>query len=109
MATTFLHSPLLYWNCSVAAIESDDSILTTINSYNHQISPANITLRPSSVLAGISLSRNRLVAADALVVSLFYKAGSTAGDLWDERAKALAQSDNSRWDVYLANGRGTKS
>jgi hypothetical protein len=109
MTVSFLHSPLLYWNCSVAAIESDNSILMTINSRAHQISPANITLRPSSVLAGILLSYNRLVAADALVVTVFYKAGSRAGDLWDERAEALAQGNNSRWDVYPADGRGTGS
>jgi hypothetical protein len=106
---SFLHSPLLYWNCSAAAIESDNSILTTINSRAHQISPANITLRPSSVLSGILLSYNRVVAADALVVSLFYKAESMAGDLWDERVEALVQRDQSRWRVYPADGRGSGS
>lgn len=106
---SFIHSPLLYWNCSIAAIESDSSILTTINNRAHQISPTNITLRPSSVLARILLSHNRLVAADALVVSLFYKAESRAGDLWDKRAEVLAQHDKSRWNVYPAGGRGTGS
>lgn len=106
---SFLHSPLLYWNCSAAAIESDNSILMTINSQAHRISPTNLTLRPSSVLTGIRLSHNGLVAADALVVSFFYKAESRAGDLWDERAEALAQLDKSRWDVYPADGRETSS
>jgi hypothetical protein len=106
---SFLHSPLLYWNCSTAAIESDNSILTTVNSHAHQISPANITLRPSSIFSGMLLSHNRLVAADTLVVSLFYKADSRAGDLWDERSQALAQREQSRWKVYPADGRGTGS
>lgn len=109
MTLSFHHSPLIYWNCSAAAIESDNSILTTINSRAHQISPANIKLRPSSVLAGMLLSHNRLIAADALVVSLFYKAESRAGDLWDKGAEALTQRGNSRWDVYLADGRETGS
>jgi hypothetical protein len=108
-AVSFLHSPLLYWNCSAAAIESDNSILTTVNNRAHQISPANITLRPSSVFSGILLSNSRLVAADALVVSLFYKTESKAGDLWDERAVALARREQSRWDVYPADGRVTGS
>jgi hypothetical protein len=109
VAVSFLHSPLLYWNCSATAIESDSSVLTTINSGAHQISPANITLRPSSVLAAMRLSHNRLAAADALVVSLFYKDESTAGDLWDEQAKSLAQHDQSRWEVYRTDSRGAGS
>lgn len=106
---SFLHSPLLYWNCSVTAIESDSSVLTTINSRAGQISPANITLKPSSVLVGMLLFNNRLVAADTIVISLFYKAESKAGDLWDDGAKALARRYKSRWDVYPAGGRGTGS
>jgi len=108
-AVSFLHSPLLYWNCSAAAIESDNSILTTVNSCAHQISPANITLRPSSIFSGMRFSHNRLVAADTLVVSLLYKADSGAGDVWDKRAQALAQREQSRWKVYPADGRGTGS
>jgi hypothetical protein len=109
ITASFLHSPLLYWNSSAIAIESDDSILTTIDSRSQQSSQANITLRPSSVLAGILLSDSRPVAADALVVSLFYKAGSKAGDLWDELAEGLIESNKNRWEVFSADGRGTQS
>jgi hypothetical protein len=100
---------LLYWNCSAAAIQSDHSIIATINRRAYQVSPANITLSPSSVFTGIRWSYQRLVAADALVISLFYKAESRAGDLWDERAAALAQYDKSRWDISLAEVRGSGS
>jgi hypothetical protein len=105
----FFHSPLLLWNCSTAALESDNSILMTINSGARQVSPANMTLRPSSVLAGTLLSFNKLVAADALAMSLFYRAESAAGDLFDDRAELLAQHNKSRWAVYPANGRATRS
>jgi hypothetical protein len=109
LALSFTHSPLLYWNCSVATIESDESILRTLNSRPYQVSPANITLKPSSVLAGIILSYNRLVAADALVLSLFYKGESRAGALWDERAETLVQRGKRTWNIYPADGRVTRS
>lgn len=109
ITVSFIHSPLLYWNSSATAIEADDSILATIHSHAHQISLANITLRPPSVLAGIVLSYNRPVAADTLVVSLFYKAESRAGDLWDEQAEALAERDKGKWEVISADSRGTES
>jgi hypothetical protein len=108
-AVSFVHSPLLYWNCSKEAIESDTSIIATVNSRAHQVSPANVTLRPLSVLAGATFSFNKVVAADALVVSLIYGAESKAGELWDLRAEELAQYDESRWEVYPAASRGVRS
>jgi hypothetical protein len=106
---SFVHSPLLYWNCSREAIESDNSIIMTVNGRAHQVSPAKVTLRPLSVLAGATFSFNRVVAADALVVSLIYGVESKAGDLWDMRAEELAQYDKSRWEVYPAGSRGARS
>ena len=108
-AVSFVHSPLLYWNCSRVAIESDNSIITTVNSRAHQVSPANVTLRPLSVLAGTTFSFNKVVAADALVVSLIYGEQSKAGDLWDLQTEELAQYDKSRWEVYPAASRGARS
>ena len=107
-AVSFIHSPLLYWNGS-AAIESTDSILSAINSPTTRKSLANITLTPASVLLGPVWSGNRLVAADALVVSLFYKAGSRAGEMWDERVEALTQAGEGRWDIHLKDDSGTGS
>lgn len=109
LAISFPHSPFLYWNSCVTAIKSDNSLLKTINSLSHQVSPANLTLRPSSVLGGIRLSYDRIIAADALIVSLFYKTGSSAGDLWDEGAEALARCDERKQNIYLASSGGTGS
>jgi hypothetical protein len=108
-AVSFVHSPLLYWNCSREAIESDTSIIATVNSRAHQVSPANVTLRPLSVLAGTTFSFNKVVAADALVVSLIYGEQSKAGDLWDLQTEEMAQYDKSRWEVYPAASRGARS
>ena len=108
-AVSFVHSPLLYWNCSREAIESDTSIIATVNRGAHQVSPTNVTLRPLSVLAGTAFSLNKVVAADALIVSLIYGAESKAGDLWDLRAEEVAQYDKSRWEVYPAVSRGVRS
>lgn len=107
-AVSFIHSPLLYCNGS-AAIESTDPILSAINSPTTRKSPANITLTPASVLLGSVWSGGRLVAADTLVVSLFYKAGSRAGEIWDERVEALTQAGEGRWDIYLNDDSGTGS
>lgn len=107
-AAFFIHSPLLYWNGS-AAIESTDSILAAINSPTTRKSPANITLTPASVLLEPVWSGDRLVAADALVVSLFYKGGSRAGEIWDERVEALTQANEGRWDIHLEDDGGTGS
>lgn len=107
-AVSFIHSPLLYWNGS-AAIESNDSILAAINSPTTRKSPANITLTPASVLLEPVWSGDRLVAADALVITLFYKAGSRAGEIWDERMEALTEAGQGRWDIYPEYGDGTGS
>jgi hypothetical protein len=68
-----------------------------------------MTLRPLSVFAGTASSINKVIAADALVVSLIYKAESKAGDLWDTRAERLAQYDKSRWETYPAASRDSRS
>ena len=104
----FIHSPLLYWKDS-SSLESIDSILDAVNSNKHGKSAANVTLTPASVLSRPVESEGRLVAADALVASLFYKAGSSAGERWDERVEALPQSGNGNWEVYLNNAEGTGS
>jgi hypothetical protein len=107
-AVSFVHSPLLYCN-DFAAIESTESILDAINGATTRKSPANITLAPASVLLEPVWSGHRLVAADALVLSLFYKAGSRAGEIWDERVEALTQAGEGRWDISLEDDAETGS
>lgn len=103
----FFHSPLLYWNCSVARVENDRRILKTVNDNIFQRSSAGITMRWGSVFAGKQFSHQKLIAADALVISLFYHLNSSAGELWDRRAEKIAREarQHGRFKVYPANGK----
>ncbi|KAG0639799.1 sterol-sensing domain of SREBP cleavage-activation-domain-containing protein [Tuber brumale] len=103
----FLHSPLLYWNCSLSAIKADANLITTVNKEFNKRSPANVTLRWGSVFAGKKFHHNQLTKADALVISLFYRLDSSAGELWDRRAAILAQEADThgRYDVYPSDGK----
>lgn len=105
----FYHSPLLYWNCSTEEILTDSNIIATVNERCGQVSPANISLRHTSVFAGKRFHGDELVAADALVISLFYKLNSKIGDIWTERAEELVRTNNSRWDIYPSDGKVTRS
>ncbi|KAF4628935.1 hypothetical protein G7Y89_g9211 [Cudoniella acicularis] len=100
--STIFHSPLFYWNCSVIAIKSDRSVIATVNSQTRRPSVANITLIPVSVLGGPVFSYNKLLAADALILTLLYKPESDAGAMWDTKAKVLAQYNMSRWQLHSA-------
>lgn len=87
------HSPLLYWNNSRRAIESDNNILETINDHFGKTSSSlNITLRPASVFAGKRFDRRELVAADALVLTLINKASSKVGTIWEDRIAAMSDA-----------------
>lgn len=103
----FFHSPLLYWNCSLETIEQDRRILKTVNENNARRSTAGITLRWGSVFAGKQFSHQKLIAADALVISMFYDLNSTAGELWDQRATKLAREaeEHGRYKVFPSDGR----
>jgi len=103
----FFHSPLLYWNCSLSAMKDDANLIMTVNREFNKRSPANVTLRWGSVFAGKKFHHNRLVKADALVISLFYRLDSPAGELWDQRAALLAQEADvyGRYEVYPGNGK----
>lgn len=103
----FFHSPLLYWNCSLSAMKDDANLIMTVNREFAKRSPANVTLRWGSVFAGKKFRHNRLIGADALVISLFYRLDSPAGRLWDQRATVLAQEADvyGRYDVYPGNGK----
>lgn len=103
----FFHTPLLYWNCSLSAVENDHRILKTVNENLFQQSAAGITLRWGSVFAGKQFSHQKLIAADALVISMFYDLNSTAGELWDQRAVKIAKEAqiHKRFNVYPSNGK----
>jgi hypothetical protein len=103
------HSPLMFWNCSANAIATDTDILHTINTQAHRKSYLNFTLRPTSVFAGKSFVKDRVIAADALVVTLFSRFGETPSQQWDDRLHELAKHAPSRWSLYPRNGHHVQS
>jgi len=103
------HSPLMYWDCSLSALEKDDSLLDTINAHNRIRSALNVTLRPSTVFAGKSFSATKLRAADALVITLFDQSNSSLGDTWDSRSRLLADKLDPDWTIFPPDGQVGRS
>lgn len=103
------HSPLLYWDCSLSALEKDSDLLGTINAHARIRSPLNVTLRPSTVFAGKSFSNTKLRAADALVITLFDQTNSSLGDTWDSRSRLLAEKLSPDWTIFPPDGQVGRS
>lgn len=98
------HSPLMYWNNSVDALENDQNVLETINEHSCQPSFLNITLRPLSVFAGKEYSGSKLAAADALIISLFTQANDTMGVTWHQSLLQLESQTSSSTTEYHMSG-----
>ncbi len=103
------HSPLMYWDCSLSALEKDDDLLGTINAHKRTRSALNITLRPSTVFAGKSFYNTKLRAADALVITLFDQTNSSLGDTWDARSRLLAEKLSPGWTIFPPDGQVRRS
>lgn len=103
------HSPLMYWNCSLRAIEQDPDPLLTINSATKHRSSLNLTLRPSTVFAGKAFANKKLQAADALVITLFDQSNSSLGYMWESRSRKLAAELPSEWTMFPKDGQIRKS
>ncbi|KAF2003354.1 hypothetical protein P154DRAFT_532454 [Amniculicola lignicola CBS 123094] len=100
-----LHSPLMYWDCSERAIQQDANPLATINAQTAKQSSLNLTLRPSTVFAGKLFTKQKLRAADALVITLFDQTNATTlGQAWDSRSAKLAQELPPEWALFPADG-----
>ncbi|KAI0810657.1 sterol-sensing domain of SREBP cleavage-activation-domain-containing protein [Xylaria sp. FL0064] len=95
----FFHSPLQYWSCSSDLIERDQDILGTVNQRKNQPTSVNVTLRHSIVFSGKRFEDRRLVAADALVITLIHRRDSPVGSIWQEKVQALANSMTHKWKV----------
>jgi hypothetical protein len=104
-----LHSPLMFWNCSTQALQSDADIIETINSQIFRRSYLNLTLRPASVFAGKSFAEGKVVAADALVITLFDRVTEHTNRRWDDRLGLLAKDAPKRWSLYPRGGHVTHS
>ncbi|KAI9158801.1 Sterol regulatory element-binding protein [Paramyrothecium foliicola] len=104
-ASWFFHSPLLYWGCSRDRILADGDIISTVNDRKNQSTSVNVTLRHSIVFSGKRFEDRRLLAADALVVTLLHLRDSPVGRQWEARALELAHNVKDKWDIYPPDGR----
>ncbi|EGX92551.1 Sterol regulatory element-binding protein cleavage-activating protein [Cordyceps militaris CM01] len=100
----FFHSPLLYWQCSRQKILADTDLITTVNERKTQSTSANVTLRHSIVFSGKRFAERRLLAADALVITLLYLRDSPVGRQWEHNAPLLTRKAQDQWDIYPPDG-----
>ncbi|KAG6040960.1 hypothetical protein E4U41_006438 [Claviceps citrina] len=100
----FFHSPLIYWNYSRSSILADPDVLSTINNRKNQSNFANTTLRHSVVFSGKRFEDRRLVAADAIVITLLCLKDSPVGSQWDRNALAIRNKVSDTFDVYFPDG-----
>ncbi|AEO56196.1 hypothetical protein MYCTH_2300826, partial [Thermothelomyces thermophilus ATCC 42464] len=107
----FFHSPLQYWAGSAENIAADDDLVATVNEKKTQSTLANTTLRHSIVFSGKRFEERRLVAADALVITLIHMHDSPVGRQWVAKAGALAQNSKQdcKWRVIPPDGRSPSS
>ncbi|TGO55266.1 hypothetical protein BCON_0094g00150 [Botryotinia convoluta] len=105
----FFHSPLQYWSCSKKAISADDDIVMTVNKNLHQSTSVNVTLRHSIVFSGKRFEDHRLVAADALVITLVHMLDSPVGRYWERRAAQLAAKGSDDWRMIPSDGHSLRS
>jgi hypothetical protein len=101
----FFHSPLQYWGCSAVNIGDDADLVGTINERKKQPTSVNVTLRHSIVFSGKRFEERKLVAADALVITLLHLRDSPVGRQWERKAEQLAAKVADRWAIFPSDGR----
>ena len=105
----FFHSPLQYWGGSAEQIEADQDIISTVNARKTQSTSVNVTLRHSIVFSGKRFEERRLVAADALVITLIHLKDSPVGRQWERKTAKLAAELGDAWQIIPPNGISTSS
>jgi hypothetical protein len=105
----FFHSPLQYWSCDQDRIIRDKDIIDTVNKGLKQATSVNTTLRHSIVFSGKRFEDHRLVAADALVITLIHMVDSPVGRQWDRRADEIARHGSEKWRIIPPDGRSQAS
>ncbi|KAK0615983.1 sterol-sensing domain of SREBP cleavage-activation-domain-containing protein [Bombardia bombarda] len=105
----FFHSPLQYWSGSSDEIIADQDIISTVNAKKTQSTSVNVTLRHSIVFSGKRFEERRLVAADALVVTLIHLRDSPVGRQWIRNAEKLALQRTDKWTFIPEDGKSMSS
>ncbi|KAG0648260.1 Sterol regulatory element-binding cleavage-activating [Hyphodiscus hymeniophilus] len=105
----FFHSPLQYWSCSRQNIAEDQDILSTVNEGSRLSTSVNVTLRHSIVFSGKRFEDHRLIAADALVVTLIHMLDSPVGRHWERKAQEIALQKSAKWRLYPPDGQSVES
>ncbi|KAK3378404.1 sterol-sensing domain of SREBP cleavage-activation-domain-containing protein [Podospora didyma] len=103
----FFHSPLQYWSGSSKNIAADDDLVSTVNARKRQPTSVNVTLRHSIVFSGKRFEERKLVAADALVITLIHLRDSPVGRQWIRKAETIAAQSNDKWTIIPADGKST--
>lgn len=98
------YSPLEYWSSSSEKVAEDTDILTTIDHGSQHLTIQNATIRPTIAFSGNLYEDYKLVATDALVMTLVYTPDSALGQQWEQGARDIARKNNNRWRVHPANG-----
>jgi len=105
----FFHSPLQYWSGAASNIASDRDIVSTVNARKTQSTSVNVTLRHSIVFSGKRFEERKLVAADALVITLIHLRESPVGKQWVRKLEAIAASPTDKWTVIPDDGKSLSS
>ncbi|KAK1783612.1 sterol-sensing domain of SREBP cleavage-activation-domain-containing protein [Copromyces sp. CBS 386.78] len=105
----FFHSPLQYWCGSADNIVADKDIISTVNEKKTQSTSVNVTLRHSIVFSGKRFEERRLVAADALVITLIHLRDCPLGRQWVRNAEKLAGQVHDKWTVIPYDGKSMAS
>jgi hypothetical protein len=105
----FFHSPLQYWSCSSERIAEDEDIITTVNKGSKLATSVNVTLRHSIVFSGKQFEDHKLVAADALVITLVHMLDSPVGRQWERNAQEIGRRKSNNWRLYPSDGRSLAS
>ncbi|KAI3392884.1 hypothetical protein diail_5017 [Diaporthe ilicicola] len=100
----FFHSPLQYWACDADNIARDPDFISTVNEKKTQPTSVNVTLRHSIVFSGKKFEDRRLIAADALVITLLHLQDSPVGRQWGRKTAECAARMADKWDVFPADG-----
>nr|OQO21987.1 hypothetical protein B0A51_12367 [Rachicladosporium sp. CCFEE 5018]OQO22001.1 hypothetical protein B0A51_12353 [Rachicladosporium sp. CCFEE 5018]OQO25393.1 hypothetical protein B0A51_06987 [Rachicladosporium sp. CCFEE 5018] len=103
------HSPLFYWNNSAETIDRDADVVRTVNEQSKTTSALNVALRPASVLAGKAFHHRKLIAADALVLTLMNKVEDGVGGKWQDKMHNLEYKACENCTLYPPHGEISRS